>query len=326
MTGLTTAGEHMTTQLELTQHKRSAPTSTERSAANVQPPADLNRVRDEIEHRLGQLLPAVGNERDLVARAMRDSTLAPGKRMRPMLLVLTARGLGCPAEQAVELGCAIEMVHAASLVLDDMPCMDNAQLRRGQPTTHVRYGEDVAILSAVALLSRAFGVAAGVQGLAAAVRAQVVATLANAVGMQGLVRGQFEDLREGARPRSAEEIAVTNDLKTGVLFGATLQMAALLGNADAATSSALQGFALELGQAFQLYDDLQDNCADTAKDQGKDQGKSTLVALLGEARVRERLHAHLQRAQDYLGQVFGEEQEISCYVAGIFRRVVAGKV
>ncbi|WPO98039.1 polyprenyl synthetase family protein [Pseudomonas sp. HR96] len=310
----------MTTQLELSKHRRSSPKAGERQ------PADLTRVRDEIENRLGQLLPAVGNERDLVARAMRDSTLAPGKRMRPMLLVLAARGLGCPAEQALELGCAIEMVHAASLVLDDMPCMDNAQLRRGQPTTHIRYGEDVAILSAVALLSRAFGVVASTPGLAPEVRTQVVLTLANAVGMQGLVRGQFEDLREGARPRSADEITVTNDLKTGVLFGATLQMAALLGGADEVTSCALQGFALELGQAFQLYDDLQDNCADNAKDQGKDQGKSTLVALLGEAHVRERLHAHLQRAEHYLRQVFGEEQEIRCYVAGIFRRVVGGEV
>lgn len=303
------AGEHMTTQLDLAHLKR----------------VDPRRVRDEIEARLAQLLPAPGNERDLVALAMRDSALAPGKRMRPMLLVLAARGLGCPGEQAVELGCAVEMVHAASLVLDDMPCMDNAQLRRGQPTTHLSYGEDVAILAAIALLSRAFGVVAGASGLPAGTRTQLVATLANAVGMQGLVRGQFEDLREGAAPRSAEQIAVTNDLKTGVLFGATLQMAALLGNADENTTQALQGFALELGQAFQLYDDLQDNCADNAKDTGKDAGKSTLVALLGEARVRERLHSHMERAMAYLQQVFGAEQAISSYVAGIYRRVLDGQ-
>lgn len=283
---------------------------------------DLTRVRDEIEARLAQLLPAVGDEYDLVVRAMRDCTLAPGKRMRPLLLVLAARGLGWHGPQALDLACAIEMVHAASLVLDDLPCMDDARLRRGRPTTHLSYGQDVAILAAVALLSRAFGVVASIHGLAPSVRTQLVATLANAVGMQGLVRGQFEDLREGARPRSAEAIAVTNDLKTGVLFGATIQMAALLGNADPATQHTLQGFALELGQAFQLHDDLRDNCADSAKDQGKDAGKSTLVALLGEACVRERLQAHLHRAQALLRQVFGEEQAISGYVAGVFRRVL----
>lgn len=283
---------------------------------------DLAQAREAIEARLSQLLPAIGNERDLVAKAMRDCTLAPGKRMRPLLLLLTARGLGCEDASALDLACAVEMVHAASLVLDDMPCMDDAQLRRGLPTTHKSYGEDVAILAAVALLSRAFGVVASTASVNPLVRTQLIATLANAVGMQGLVRGQFEDLREGGRPRSAEEISMTNDLKTGVLFGATLEMASLVAGADEPTRTALQGFALELGQAFQLYDDLQDNCADTAKDQGKDAGKSTLVALLGEACVRERLVAHLQQAQGFLGQVFGEEQEISWYIRAVFRRVM----
>ncbi|WP_213881520.1 polyprenyl synthetase family protein [Pseudomonas sp. dw_358] len=283
---------------------------------------DLTQAREDIEARLVQLLPAIGNERDLVAQAMRDCTLAPGKRMRPLLLLLAARDLGCQDKAALDMACAIEMVHAASLVLDDMPCMDDAQLRRGQPTTHKRYGEDVAILAAIALLSRAFGVVAAAAGISPLVRTQLVATLANAVGMQGLVRGQFEDLREGTRPRSAEEISLTNDLKTGVLFSATLEMACLLAGADEPTRTALQGFALELGQAFQLYDDLQDNCADSAKDQGKDAGKSTLVALLGEACVRRRLTAHLQQAQGFLGQVFAEEQPISGYVRGVFRRVM----
>jgi geranylgeranyl diphosphate synthase type II len=279
----------------------------ETMTTQLQTPLDLDTLRQALETRLAQLLPQAGNERDLVARAMRESTLAPGKRMRPLLLVLAARGLGHQGEQALDLGCAIEMVHAASLVLDDMPCMDDACLRRGLPTTHLKFGQDVAILAAVALLSRAFG---------------VVASLANAVGMQGLVRGQFQDLRDGASPRTADDIALTNDLKTGVLFGAVLEMAALLGGADEATRAALQGFALELGQAFQLYDDLQDNCAESAKDVGKDAGKSTFMALLGEDKVRERLRAHVSQALIYLGQVYAADQDISRYVRGMFAKAM----
>jgi geranylgeranyl diphosphate synthase type II len=296
----------------------------ETMTTQLQTPLELDTLRQALENRLAQLLPQAGNERDLVARAMRESTLAPGKRMRPLLLVLAARGLGHQGEQALDLGCAIEMVHAASLVLDDMPCMDDACLRRGLPTTHLKFGQDVAILAAVALLSRAFGVVAAIAELPGGLRAQLVATLANAVGMQGLVRGQFQDLRDGASPRSADDIALTNDLKTGVLFGAVLEMAALLGGADESTRSLLQGFALELGQAFQLYDDLLDNCAESAKDIGKDAGKSTFMTLLGEDKVRERLRAHVDRALAYLSQVYAEDQAINRYVRGMFAKATAG--
>jgi geranylgeranyl diphosphate synthase type II len=280
----------------------------------------LAGVREMIEQRLAALLPEAGNERDLVALAMRDSTLAPGKRVRPILLVLAAEGLGHTGEQAVELGCAVEMVHAASLVLDDMPCMDNAKLRRGRETVHVRFGEDVAILTAVALLSRAFGVVATIPGLRPEIRTQLVEILANTVGMKGLVRGQMQDLRDGSHERSAEEIALTNELKTGVLFGAVMDMAWLVSDAPDSIRPALQSFAIELGQAFQLYDDLQDHCTDTAKDRGKDDGKSTLVALYGREKVRERLYLHLSLADQHLRQAFKGEQCINGFVASIFAK------
>ena len=280
----------------------------------------LKQLHEAVEKRLDALLPQAGNERDLVAMAMRDGTLAPGKRMRPILLVLVAQGLGTTGPSALDLGCAVEMVHAASLVLDDMPCMDNAQLRRGRTTVHLAFGEDVAILAAVALLSRAFSVVATIEGLAPQVRTQLVEILANAIGTQGLVRGQLQDLREGAQPRSAEAIATTNNLKTGVLFSAIMDMAGLVSGASATVREGLQGFALELGQAFQLYDDLQDQDPCSAKDQGKDAGKSTLVALCGEAAVRERLHAHLARAHDHLDQACGREQYVGGFVRMIFAR------
>lgn len=280
----------------------------------------LTQVRSAIEQRLDELLPPCSNERDLVALAMRDCTLAPGKRMRPILLILAAQGLGHEGNQALELGCAVELIHAASLVLDDMPCMDDAQLRRGRPTVHLKFGQDVAILTAVALLSRAFGIIAAVDGLPPAIKTQLVEILANAVGMQGLVRGQFQDLREGQQSRSAEEIALTNSLKTGVLFGAIMDMAWLVASTDTPLRSTLQSFAMELGQAFQLYDDLQDKCIDNAKDQGKDEGKSTFVSLYGEQKVTERLHAHLANAKLHLEQAYGPDQMISRYIQAIFSK------
>ncbi|WP_109513610.1 polyprenyl synthetase family protein [Pseudomonas ovata] len=281
----------------------------------------LAKVRASVEQRLDELLPESGNERDLIVLAMRESTLAPGKRMRPILLMLAAEGLGQNGRQALELGCAVEMVHAASLVLDDMPCMDDAKLRRGRPTVHLKFGQDVAILTAVALLSRAFAVVAGIQDLPAATRTQLVEVLANAVGMQGLVRGQFQDLREGQGERSAEQIACTNTLKTGVLFSAIMDMAWMVSDAAADKRAALQGFAMELGQAFQLYDDLQDSSPDNAKDQGKDEGKSTFISLYGPHKVTQQLHQHLHTAQAHLDAAFEGEQHLVRYLQMIFNKV-----
>ncbi|QXG43602.1 polyprenyl synthetase family protein [Pseudomonas viridiflava] len=278
----------------------------------------LADMRERIEKRLDELLPQEGNERDLVALAMREGTLAPGKRVRPMLLILAAEGLGHSEDASLDLGCAVEMIHAASLVLDDMPCMDNAQLRRGRPTVHLKFGQDVAILAAIALLSRAFGVVAAIKDVPPANRTRIVEILADTVGMQGLVRGQYQDLREGQHSRCAEEIALTNRLKTGVLFGAIMDMAWLISSDDERVRLELQGFATELGQAFQLYDDLQDDAFDNAKDQGKDKGKSTFVSLYGQQKVAEQLHAHLSRADKHLHQAYGDTQAISPYLKLVF--------
>lgn len=262
----------------------------------------LAALHRQIEARLAALLPDASHARDLVAAAMRDCTLAPGKRLRPLLLVLSAEGLGAGRQAALDLGCAVEMVHAASLVLDDLPCMDDASLRRGRATLHLAFGEDVAVLAAIALLSRAFGLVASLPGVAAEVRTELVATLATAIGSDGLVKGQLQDLRDGARPRSAEQIAETNQLKTGALFAAILGMAGRLAGARAEVLAALGQVAGEFGQAFQLHDDLRDCDPGNGKDQGRDQGKSTLLALCGEAQVRRRLLAHLACAEQCLAQ------------------------
>ncbi|MGI4840285.1 MAG: polyprenyl synthetase family protein [Janthinobacterium lividum] len=276
------------------------------------------QLRERVEARLDVLLPEVGNERDLVAAAMREGALAPGKRLRPLLLMMAASGLGAKSGPALDLGCAVEMVHAASLVLDDMPCMDNAQLRRGRATVHRAFGEDVAILAAIALLSRAFGLVASLSSIKPLVRTQLVEILANAIGAQGLACGQLQDLRDGQGPRTADQIATTNELKTGVLFSAIMDMAYLISDAPEPLRTLLQGFALELGQAFQLHDDLQDHNPESAKDQGKDDDKSTFVALYGQAQARERLKAHLASAQGYLRQAYSAEDPIAHLLESVF--------
>lgn len=264
----------------------------------------LLRMREAVNHRLEQLLPP-GGEEDRVIAAMREGTLTPGKRIRPLLLLLVAQDIGCdPAHPGmIDLACSVEMVHAASLILDDIPCMDNARMRRGKPTIHRQFGQDVAILSAVALLSTAFGTVASAEGLSGSCRAQAVAELSAAVGLQGLVQGQFLDLKKGNTTRSKEAIARTNDLKTSMLFDASLQMAALAADANQEVRQRLRCFAHDLGQAFQLLDDLADSHSGTGKDINQDQGKSTLVALLGNEEVHQRLRAHLQSADEHFASV-----------------------
>lgn len=264
----------------------------------------LLALREAVNHRLEQLLPA-GGEEDRVIAAMREGTLTPGKRIRPLLLLLVAQDLGCdPTQQGmIDLACSVEMIHAASLMLDDIPCMDNAQMRRGRPTIHRQFGQDVAILSAVALLSTAFGTVASAEGLSGTSRALAVAELSAAVGLQGLVQGQFRDLKQGNSSLSKEAIARTNDLKTSMLFDASLQMAALAADASPEVRQRLRSFAQDLGQAFQLLDDLADSHSGTGKDSNQDEGKSTLVALLGTEEVHQRLRAHLDSADEHFACV-----------------------
>ena len=285
----------------------------------------LAHLRVSIEQRLDELLPNTGNERDLVVLAMRESTLAPGKRMRPMLLMLIARGLGHEGSAALDLGCAVELIHAASLVLDDMPCMDNASLRRGRPTVHLKFGEDVAILTAIALLSRAFGIIAATREVLPSIRTELVELASNAVGMQGLVRGQFQDLRDGQQPRSPEDIAITNNLKTGVLFGAIVDMAWLISGSDESIRSSLQRFAMELGQAFQMYDDLCDVRCDTGKDSNKDRGKSTFLSIYGEQKLLANLQMHLSNAEKELRTVFADADLIAGFIASMFKKAAVSR-
>ena len=288
-----------------------------------QGPDEFDELRDRLVVRLEALLPMAEGEEDPVGLAMRACLLSPGKRIRPMLLVLAGQGLGSDGSALVDLGCATEMVHGASLILDDLPCMDNAQLRRGQPTIHRQFGEDVAVLAAVALLAEAFRLVASTPSVPAEARAQLVARLADASGMRGLVKGQYRDLHADPRLRSAQAVATTNALKTGALFEATMLMAAVVAKADERATTELSLFAQALGQAFQHYDDLIDESGGTGKDAGQDRGKTTLIALLGAETVRWRLGSQLEQAERHLAAVFPPEQPIRRYVEALCVRLMS---
>jgi len=281
---------------------------------------ELEGLRQTLEARIDSLLDESGSDADILAMAMRAAALGAGKRMRPLLLMLVAHDLGCNRPALVDVACAVEMVHAASLILDDLPCMDDATLRRGKPAVHVQFGEDVAILASVALLSRAFGILATAPDLPPTVRTRLVATLSHTVGAQGLVRGQYLDLRGGAA--SPEAIAATNDLKTGVLLGVTVDMAAILAEADDGVAHSLRAFALAAGQAFQLRDDFLDgpgnDSAVTGKDTGLDIGKATIVATLGADEARRRIKTCLLDAERHLAAAVGARQRTRRFLRGLF--------
>lgn len=287
---------------------------------------DIDTLRSAIDERIEELLSGTGQS-DSLAKAMRTSALSAGKRMRPLLVMLVARDLGCASPALIDVACSVEMVHAASLILDDLPCMDDASLRRGKPAIHIQFGEDVAILASVALLSRAFGVLSQAQDIPPVTRARLVATLAQTVGDQGLVRGQFEDLHGGAR--SPEAIATTNELKTGLLLGVAVDMASIICHADEHVAGQLRAFALAAGQAFQIKDDFLDGAGNdsaiTGKDTGKDIGKATLINTLGFEEAQRRLHACLGEADRCLGAAVGAKGRTRHFMGALFAKDAKGK-
>ncbi len=264
--------------------------------------------RRAIEERLVALLPPGPDVMDGVAAAMRVAVLTPGKRVRPLLTLAIGRALGAREPALLDLACAVELVHCASLVLDDMPAMDDARLRRGEPTVHLRFGEDVAMLAAVALVSEACRVAATARRLRGVARARSVEVLCEAIGPLGLVHGQYRDLREGRASRSVAAAAQANDQKTGVLFAAALELAACAANRPDAMPM-LREAALAIGQAFQLRDDLEDlqPSGTVPEDVLQDAGKSTVLQLLGAAATHATVAAQLERARRALHAVLGRD-------------------
>ncbi len=254
-----------------------------------------------------------------VMESMRYAALAGGKRLRPFLVVETARLFGQEGEGALRAAAAIECVHCYSLVHDDLPAMDNDDLRRGQPTTHRKYDEATAILAGDALLTYAFDILADEPTHPdPAIRVALVKSLARASGIGGMVGGQFLDLEAEGRfaegkplPLTDKEILRLQSMKTGALLMAGVEMGAILGGASKAEREQLARYGRALGQAFQIADDLLDEEADAAtvgKATGKDaaMGKGTLVRLWGKDAARKRLGDLVHEAEGAL-EGFGDK-------------------
>ena len=251
--------------------------------------AAMAEVADRIEETLAVLLPRGDGPEARLFDAMAYAALDGGKRLRPFLTVQTARLFGVPDSRSLRAGAAIELVHCYSLVHDDLPAMDDDALRRGRPSSHIRFDEATAILAGDALQTLAFEVLADpATHPDGDVRAGLVAGLATAAGARGMVGGQMFDLaaETAGAGFTLEQIARMQRMKTGRLFDASCQAGALLGGASEAERSALTAYTDALGLAFQIADDLLDATGDAAeagKTVGKDAaaGKATFLSVLG---------------------------------------------
>jgi geranylgeranyl diphosphate synthase, type II len=279
----------------------------------------VEALRLHVDRRLAELIPTPAEEPGRLGEAAHYALLAPGKRFRPLLTLLTAEAFGSPIARALDVACAMEMVHAASLVLDDLPSMDDARLRRGRPTTHRVYGEADAILASVGLLTRAFGVIAAADCLPADHRCELVMSLAEAVGFHGLVAGQALDLAERNRPRTVAELDALNHRKTGVLMMASAEAGALIGGADPAARRELGEFARRIGLAFQIRDDLidVDGGDHVGKDIGKDAGMTTVVSALGPRAAVAAIEVHLDAADAALAKA-GCDGRLGVFARSLF--------
>ncbi len=226
-----------------------------------------------------------------LAEAMRYSLLAGGKRIRPMLVLEFCRVCGGDVEAALPVACAIEMLHTYSLIHDDLPCMDDDELRRGRPTNHVVYGECTAVLAGDALQAEAFGTILRSK-LPAERRARCAEALADAVGLDGMCGGQYLDMLWEGKPLSEEELTEINSRKTGALLTAACRMGVAAAGGGEDLDRAAMRYGAALGMAFQIRDDMLDVLStdeELGKPVGSDaqEGKSTYMAMFGLAKCQQ---------------------------------------
>ncbi len=277
----------------------------------------------EVEVALDALLPLPEGAESRLTEAMRYATLAGGKRLRAFLVIESAALFAVSPTCAARVGAAVEMLHAYSLVHDDLPAMDNDDLRRGLPSTHRKFDEATAILAGDALQTRAFEVLAEADTHSdPLVRCELVAALALASGARGMAGGQMLDMLAEGQDLSAPEVTRLQALKTGRLIQFSAEAGAILGRAAAAQRNHLAGYGRDLGAAFQIADDLLDalgSAADIGKTAGKDAaaGKATLVAILGAERARAQAEILAGQARSHLHS-FGPRaerlRELAAYV------------
>jgi geranylgeranyl diphosphate synthase type II len=255
---------------------------------------------------------------------MRYSLLAGGKRIRPVLTLAVAEGLGRAPEQVLPTAAALELIHTYSLIHDDLPAIDDDELRRGKPTCHVVYGEDIAILAGDGLFAEAFHLLVARQQASPAVLLAVVAEIARATGLRGMVGGQYIDVT--AVPDGGDDLRVLHALKTGRLIEASVVVGALLcGARNAARLARYRAFAAEIGLLFQIVDDMLDvegSPETMGKSAGKDEAlaKLTYVSKYGMAQTRALAAESHVRATARLQELGGDTRSLAAVADYIYRR------
>jgi farnesyl diphosphate synthase len=275
------------------------------------------RLTDSI---IDRLLAAPPGLEARVYEAMRYSALAPGKRLRPLLVLAGSQLFGVAQTSALQVAAAIEMVHAYSLIHDDLPAMDNSDLRRGRPTCHKAFDDATAVLAGDGLLTMAFELLAQPDTHGdPAVRCELVSALASAAGAAGMVGGQMIDLIAETRTLDIGQITRLQRMKTGALIAFSCEAGAILAKAPHELRTALRGYAHDLGLAFQIADDLLDvegSAEETGKPVGADAaaGKATFVSILGVERARGQARVLVDQAVAHL-DLFGQRAELLRQVA-----------
>jgi farnesyl diphosphate synthase len=271
-------------------------------------PARLRAVAESVETRLDMLLPKPAGHQAVIFEAVRYAALGGGKRLRPFLTVETARMLGGPQnhfmDKALTVGCALECLHVYSLVHDDLPCMDDDDLRRGKPTVHKAFDEAIGVLAGDALLTRSFGILAEVD-LPADIRVKLVSELAVSGGMSGMIGGQVVDITVAEGERDEALITELQAMKTGALIDHAVRAGGYVAGASESERAALSAYARDMGLAFQIQDDILDVTGDAetvGKAVGKDAdlGKATFVSILGLNGARERARTLGEQAKNHL--------------------------
>ncbi len=278
-------------------------------------PQAIDQVAQEVDALFDELLAVPDDARAPLFQAMRHAAIGGGKRLRPLLLIATAGIFNVARDYAVRAGTAIEAIHVYSLVHDDLPCMDDDDLRRGKPTVHKAYDEATAVLAGDSLHALAFEILADhATHPDPFIRAELMATLATASGPDGMAGGQMMDLEAEKATFDLPTVTRLQALKTGALIAASVEMGAILGHIPADARLHLRGYARDVGLAFQIVDDIMDVEGDEAlagKALNKDAeaGKATFVSLMGLERAKQQAAMLVEQAISHLTS-YGSEADL----------------